>query len=57
MMILLLFIGYLVVYIDKTVIGLAMIDISKELDLSTKDVGYITGLFFLIRYFKFQPVG
>ncbi|RKS85732.1 sugar phosphate permease [Orbus hercynius] len=57
MMILLLFIGYLVVYIDKTVIGLAMIDISRELELSTQDVGYITGLFFL-SYSLFQiPAG
>lgn len=56
-MILLLFIGYLVVYIDKTVIGLAMMDISKELSLSTKEVGYVTGLFFL-SYSIFQiPAG
>lgn len=56
-MILLLFIGYLIVYIDKTVIGLAMINIEKDLDLTPQHVGYITGIFFL-SYSLFQiPAG
>ncbi|XKM13604.1 MFS transporter [Orbaceae bacterium ac157xtp] len=56
-MLLLLFIGYLVVYIDKTVIGLAMLNIEKDLHLDTDHVGYITGMFFL-SYSIFQiPAG
>lgn len=57
LMIILLFLGYLIVFIDKTVIGLAMIKIEKEFSLSPKEFGYITGVFFL-SYSMFQiPAG
>ncbi len=56
-LLLLLFVGYLVVYIDKTVIGLAMINIKDDLNLTPKDIGNITGFFFL-SYSLFQiPAG
>jgi hypothetical protein len=56
-MIFLLFIGYVVVYIDKTVMGFALLPIEKEFGLSTAQLGYITGIFFLA-YSLFQvPAG
>lgn len=56
-MIFLLFIGYVLVYIDKTVTGFALLPIEKEFDLSAKQLGYITGIFFLA-YSLFQvPAG
>lgn len=47
MMILLLFIGYFMIYVDKTSIGLVAIQIEQDFNLSTKEMGYITGAFFL----------
>ena len=56
-MIFLLFIGYVVVYIDKTVMGFALLPIEKEFGLTTAQLGYITGIFFLA-YSLFQvPTG
>ncbi|MDF7680281.1 MFS transporter [Enterobacteriaceae bacterium ESL0689] len=52
-MIFLLFIGYVFVYIDKTVIGFAMLPIEQEFSLDSKQLGYITGVFFLA-YSLFQ---
>lgn len=56
LMIFLLFIGYVVVYVDKTVIGFALLPIEKEFSLTTKELGYITGMFFLA-YSLFQIPG
>ena len=56
-MIFLLFLGYVIVYIDKTVMGFALLPIEKEFALSTQQLGYITGIFFLA-YSLFQiPAG
>lgn len=56
-MLLLLFVGYIFVYIDKTVIGFALLPIRQEFHLSTQQAGYITGAFFL-SYAIFQlPAG
>lgn len=56
-MIFLLFIGYVVVYIDKTVMGFALLPIEKEFGLTTAQLGHITGIFFLA-YSLFQvPAG
>jgi len=56
-MIFLLFIGYVVVYIDKTVMGFALLPIEKEFGLSPTQLGYLTGIFFLA-YSLFQvPAG
>lgn len=57
LMIFLLFVGYVVVYIDKTVIGFALLPIEKEFNLKPEQLGYITGVFFLA-YSLFQiPAG
>jgi len=57
LMIFLLFIGYVLVYIDKTVIGFALLPIEKEFNLKPEQLGYITGIFFLA-YSLFQiPAG
>ncbi|MGP9436358.1 MFS transporter [Ewingella sp. AOP8-B2-18] len=57
LMIFLLFIGYVLVYIDKTVIGFALLPIEKEFNLQPEQLGYITGIFFLA-YSLFQiPAG
>jgi len=57
LMIFLLFVGYAVVYIDKTVIGFALLPIEKEFNLKPEQLGYITGVFFLA-YSLFQiPAG
>src|SRR5471032_1060837 len=57
LMIFLLFVGYAVVYIDKTVIGFALLPIEKEFNLKPEQFGYITGVFFLA-YSLFQiPAG
>jgi Sugar phosphate permease len=56
-MIFLLFIGYVFVYIDKTVTGFALLPIEKEFSLNAEQLGYITGIFFLA-YSLFQvPAG
>ena len=56
-MVFLLFIGYVLVYIDKTVTGFALLPIEKEFGLSAEQLGYITGIFFLA-YSLFQvPAG
>lgn len=56
-MIFLLFIGYVFVYIDKTVTGFALLPIEKEFGLNAEQLGYITGIFFLA-YSLFQvPAG
>ena len=56
-MIFLLFVGYVVVYIDKTVMGFALLPIEKEFGLTSAELGYITGIFFLA-YSLFQvPAG
>ena len=56
-MILLLFVGYAFVYLDKTVTGFALLPIEKEFGLSTSQLGLITGVFFLA-YSLFQiPAG
>lgn len=56
-MIFLLFTGYVVVYIDKTVMGFALLPIEKEFGLSPTQLGYLTGIFFLA-YSLFQvPAG
>lgn len=52
-----LFLGYVIVYFDKTVMGFALIPLEKEFALSTEQLGYITGIFFLA-YSLFQiPAG
>ena len=57
LMIFLLFLGYVIVYIDKTVVGFALLPIEKEFGVSTQQLGYITGIFFL-SYSLFQiPAG
>jgi ACS family glucarate transporter-like MFS transporter len=57
LMIFLLFLGYVLVYIDKTVIGFALLPIGREFDLAPQQLGYITGMFFLA-YSLFQiPAG
>lgn len=57
LMIFLLFIGYAVVYIDKTVMGFALLPIEREFNLQPEQLGYITGIFFLA-YSLFQiPAG
>src|SRR5476649_735997 len=57
LMIFLLFVGYAVVYIDKTVMGFALLPIEKEFNLKPEQLGYITGVFFLA-YSLFQiPAG
>lgn len=56
-MIFLLFVGYAVVYIDKTVMGFALLPIEREFNLQPEQLGYITGIFFLA-YSLFQiPAG
>ncbi|MEX3019168.1 MFS transporter [Kluyvera sp. STS39-E] len=56
-MIFLLFIGYVFVYIDKTVTGFALLPIEQEFGLNAEQLGYITGIFFLA-YSLFQvPAG
>lgn len=53
----LLLFGYTIVFIDKTVIGFALLPIEKEFNLSPQQLGYITGIFFLT-YSCFQiPAG
>ncbi len=47
LMIFLLFIGYAIVYIDKTVVGFALLPIEREFSLQPEQLGYITGVFFL----------
>lgn len=44
-MIFLLLFGYTIVFIDKTIIGFALIPIEKQFSLSTEQLGYISGLF------------
>lgn len=57
LIILLLFLGYIMVYLDKTVIGLIIVKIEKDFSLTPTDIGYITGFFFL-SYSIFQiPAG
>ena len=57
LMIFLLFVGYVVVYIDKTVMGFALLPIEREFSLQPQQLGYITGMFFLA-YSLFQiPAG
>ena len=57
LMIFLLFVGYVVVYIDKTVMGFALLPIEREFILQPEQLGYITGMFFLA-YSLFQiPAG
>lgn len=57
LMIFLLFIGYAIVYIDKTVVGFALLPIEREFSLQPEQLGYITGVFFLA-YSIFQiPAG
>ncbi|CAI1061125.1 MFS transporter [Serratia fonticola] len=57
LMIFLLFVGYVVVYIDKTVMGFALLPIEREFNLQPEQLGYITGMFFLA-YSLFQiPAG
>ncbi|MFF6010446.1 MFS transporter [Rahnella sp. R3(2024)] len=57
LMIFLLFVGYVVVYIDKTVMGFALLPIEREFTLQPQQLGYITGMFFLA-YSLFQiPAG
>lgn len=57
LMIFLLFVGYVVVYIDKTVMGFALLPIEREFNLQPEQLGYITGIFFLA-YSLFQiPAG
>ncbi|MFC0227810.1 MFS transporter [Serratia aquatilis] len=57
LMIFLLFVGYVVVYIDKTVMGFALLPIEREFNLQAEQLGYITGMFFLA-YSLFQiPAG
>lgn len=57
LMIFLLFFGYVLVYLDKTVIGFALLPISREFNLPAQQLGYITGMFFLA-YSLFQiPAG
>ncbi|WP_369789521.1 MFS transporter [Rouxiella sp. WC2420] len=53
LMIFLLFFGYVLVYLDKTVIGFALLPISREFNLPPQQLGYITGMFFLA-YSLFQ---
>ena len=52
-MIFILFIGYVFVYIDKTVTGFALLPIEKEFSLDASELGLITGVFFLA-YSLFQ---
>lgn len=47
LMLFLLFTGYVLVYIDKTVIGFALLPIRDEFHLTPQQVGYISGIFFL----------
>lgn len=57
LMVFLLFMGYAVVYLDKTIIGFALLPIEKEFHLLPEQLGYITGMFFLA-YSLFQvPAG
>lgn len=57
LIIMMLFIGYAFVYIDKTVMGFALLPLEKEFGLSATQLGYITGIFFL-SYSLFQiPAG
>ncbi|QPT13035.1 MFS transporter [Serratia rubidaea] len=57
LMIFLLFVGYVIVYIDKTVMGFALLPIEREFNLPAEQLGYITGVFFLA-YSLFQiPAG
>lgn len=56
-MLVLLFIGYVFVYIDKTVIGFALLPIRQEFSLSPQQAGYITGAFFLSYAFFQLPAG
>ncbi|MFJ7502362.1 MFS transporter [Serratia grimesii] len=57
LMIFLLFVGYVVVYIDKSVMGFALLPIEREFNLQAEKLGYITGMFFLA-YSLFQiPAG
>jgi len=56
-MIFILFLGYVFVYIDKTVTGFALLPIEKEFSLDASQLGLITGVFFLA-YSLFQiPAG
>lgn len=57
LMLILLFIGYTFVYIDKTVMGFALLPIREEFSLTPQQVGYITAAFFC-SYALFQlPAG
>lgn len=58
LMIFLLFIGYAIVYIDKTVVGFALLPIEREFSLQPEQLGYITGVFFSpTPFFRSPPVG
>jgi len=57
LMVFLFFTGYAIVYIDKTVIGFAILPIEREFSLRPEQLGYIPGIFFLA-YSLFQiPAG
>ncbi|WP_455818406.1 MFS transporter [Pseudomonas cerasi] len=53
----LLFTGYVLVYIDKTVIGFALLPIRDEFHLTPQQVGYISGIFFLSYSLSQFPAG
>ncbi len=56
-MIFLFFVGYVFVFIDKTMMGFALLPIEREFNLPAEQLGYITGMFFLA-YSLFQiPAG
>lgn len=56
-MLLLLFLGYVFIYIDKLVIGFALLPIRDEFDLTPQQVGYISGIFFLSYSLSQFPAG
>lgn len=57
LMLFLLFTGYVLVYIDKTVIGFALLPIRDEFHLSPQQIGYISGIFFLSYSLSQFPAG
>lgn len=57
LMLCLLFMGYVLVYLDKTVMGFVLLPLRQEFHLAPQQVGYIGGIFFLA-YALFQfPAG
>ncbi|MGX7420211.1 MFS transporter [Carnobacterium gallinarum] len=57
LMIFTLFLGYIMIYVDKLSIGVALVPIAKEFDLTTSQTGLVMSAFFLGYTFMQIPMG